>query len=461
MSMQKLAFFMHLVLNNPKLLQPVELIDSEDNEVVEEPVLLSQIKRFNVPPFWQETCPPEFDAKWGKHWSDIYEEIQDLKDSKRVSLENFDWKDRGLGDVIEADKEEAWSSCMDAPVRDYLVGIEFSVYDRFSAWAKLQATRNEEGEIIKGFVGVNSWSGRVDSILEGIFGKAVYDRDITPSDSAKTWFSGTMNCYLGAARKQYQRACRSINKTQAALENALGERFWEHRNLPKHFQLSDARNLLAKLKNWKAQLMWQVLSDEDQKLREREIDVTAPDAPDQIAARFDSLGVEGKKWDFCQMALGYIAGVITARTGKPVELELDDEYDAQIFSYGQALAATIPRNRIELLSAPTEREFQAFRLELTDFAISWEGKDGGTLSTAISMYENPDFDAGWEMYIKDGIDIGVAKFKESTPAQLVAFLGWDHTTSLPVPFRAFTADEPAMLPKVYHEGPFMNSNPVS
>ncbi|KAJ3739855.1 hypothetical protein EV360DRAFT_90455, partial [Lentinula raphanica] len=55
MSMQKLAFLFHLILNNPKLLQPVELMDSEENAVTEEPVLLARLRRFNVPPFWEST----------------------------------------------------------------------------------------------------------------------------------------------------------------------------------------------------------------------------------------------------------------------------------------------------------------------------------------------------------------------------------------------------------------------
>ncbi|KAJ3963418.1 hypothetical protein EV361DRAFT_967680, partial [Lentinula raphanica] len=287
---RKLSLLFHLVLNNPQLLTPREVIDSEGNTFDQVPILLTQLRRYNVPPFWEETCPPEFQAKWGEDWEEIHDKIDTLfRTGGRMELEKVNYKANGLEALREGHKDEAWGSCMDGPVLEYLAETGFTVRERYTAWAQYSAKRSENGEIGKGFVGLGSWSGRVDQTLEAIFGDAVKTFDVSPTEEARVWYLGLIQSFIDSGYKVFKRAQDTIAANQKALENLLGTAFWETLEPPQKFEIKVARQILKKLENWKSQLSWQVLLLTDQAIRDEELDIESVDAPKLIADRFQRL----------------------------------------------------------------------------------------------------------------------------------------------------------------------------
>ncbi|KAJ3966212.1 P-loop containing nucleoside triphosphate hydrolase protein [Lentinula raphanica] len=462
---RKFSLLMHLVLNNKPLMDRVELLDNKDEVYYETPLLSQRLRQFNVPPFWDPECPDEYQEKWGKDWKYIHEAlVEGLQDGNaaggRVGIERFKYEGPVLENVCALSKSEGWGNCMDDVVQEYLVASGWSIRERFELWAK-KAPRNEKGEIAKGFVGVTPWSGRLDQILEDIFGDRVRGEDmLSPTEESKIWFTGLLQTYLDIANKDWKRALSTMTKTQVALEKILGEKFWTTLDLPEDFTLRKAKSAFKLLLQWKSQLTWQVLLASDEKIREQVIDVEKPDATELIAKRWEALSVDGRKADYCQMALGFVVGVIEAKTGKDVEVQLENNYDDQIVKYGRVLARAVRQDRINAIPTPSESDFNAFKLELTDFAEKFVGRDDNTLSVAISMYDNPDFNLAYESYLADGEDIGVGELGKYDPAKLYLYLGLPKN-GVPVSFRSHTADEPSMLPKGDHEGEFRGSVPVS
>ncbi|KAJ3924556.1 MAG: hypothetical protein NXY57DRAFT_969607, partial [Lentinula lateritia] len=425
-----------------------------------ESVLTEQLRRFNVPPFWEPLCPAEFQEKWGARWKHIHEQLKDLKKGGRGEIEKYNFKNRELDDVAISNKSEGWGSCMDLPLKDTLENMGFSIRDRYIAWVKLFAEKDAEGRVMKGFVPLTQWTGRQDNILEEVFGDAIKGKDITPPDTAKTWLNGVIQTYLDAATKECKRAIDSLNATQTELEKTLGPEFWRSFDVPQNFEVKQARSVFRKLQHWKSQLAWQVTSEMDDEIREEEINIESPEASRQIEARWSRLSDQGKKLDYCQMIIGWLVGVIEAKTSKTIEVHLDaGGYDEKIVGYGRVLARSIPRKNIEHIPAPSESDFQAFALELADFAEEWVERDDTDLRTAISMYENPEVDEALLLYKSDGADIGVGEFRTYDDKKLQEYLGLPED-GLPLAFRRHTADEPGMLADPDGDKPFLNSTPV-
>ncbi|KAJ3871537.1 hypothetical protein F5051DRAFT_446094, partial [Lentinula edodes] len=459
-SNRKLALLIHLILNNRNLLKPEKLVGGDGTVYTKESVLTEQLRRFNVPPFWDPSCPEEFQEKWGARWKDIHEQLKDLKKGGRGEIEKYNFKNRELNDVAISNKSEGWGSCMDLPLKDTLENLGFSIRDRYIAWVKLFAEKDVEGRVVKGFVPLTQWTGRQDNILEEVFGDAIKGKDITPPDTAKTWLNGVIQTYLDAATKECKRAIDSLNATQTELEKILGPEFWRSFEVPHDFDVKKARSVFRKLQHWKSQLAWQVASENDDEIRDEEIDIESPEAPKQIEARWSRLSDQGKKLDYCQMIIGWLVGVIEAKTAKTIEVHLDaGGYDEKILGYGRVLARSIPRKKIDHIPAPSESDFQAFALELADFAEEWVERDETDLRTAISMYENPEVDEALLLYKSDGADIGVGEFRTYDDKKLQEYLGLPED-GLPMAFRRHTADEPAMLADSDGDKPFLNSTPV-
>ncbi|KAF8823153.1 hypothetical protein HHX47_DHR10000417 [Lentinula edodes] len=459
-SNRKLALLIHLILNNPSLLKPEKFLDGDGTVYTKESVLTERLRRFNVPPFWDLSCPEKFQEKWGARWNDIHDQLEDLRKGGRNDIEKYNFKNRNLNDVGLSNKSEGWGSCMDQPLKDTLENMGFSIRDRYIAWVKLFAEKDPQGRVVKGFVPLTQWTGRQDNILEEIFGDAIKGKDITPPDTAKTWLNGVIQTYLDAATKECKRAIDSLNATQTELEKILGPEFWRSFEVPHDFDVKKARSVFRKLQHWKSQLAWQVASEKDDEIREEDVNIESPDAPKQIEARWSRLSDQGKKLDYCQMIIGWLVGVIEAKTSKTIEVHLDaGGYDEKIVGYGRVLARSIPRKKIEHIPAPSESDFQAFALELADFAEEWVERDGTDLRTAISMYENPEVDEALLLYKSDGADIGVGEFRKYNNKTLQEYLGLPED-GLPLAFRRHTADEPAMLADSDGDKPFLNSTPV-
>ncbi|KAH7868735.1 uncharacterized protein C8R40DRAFT_1074610 [Lentinula edodes] len=459
-SNRKFALLVHLILNNRNLLKAEKLVDGDGTLFEKESVLTAQLRRFNVPPFWEPTCPPQCQEKWGGRWKHIHEHLKDLKKGGRAEIEKYNFKNRDLNDVAMSNKSEGWGSCMDGPLKDALENVGFSIRDRYLAWVKLYAEKDEQGRVVRGFVPLTQWTGRQDSFLEEVFGDAIKGKDITPPDTAKTWLNGVIQTYLDAATKECKRATDSLNATQTELEKILGADFWKSFEVPQNFDVKKARSVFKKMQHWKSQLAWQVTTEEDDEIREEEIDIESPEASKEIAARWSRLSDQGKKLEYCQMIIGWLVGVIEAKTSKTIEVNFDaGGYDEKIVGYGRVLARSIPRKKIENIPAPSESDFQAFALELADFAEEWVERDDSALRTAISMYENPEVDEALLLYKSDGADIGVGEFRGYDDKKLHEYLGLPDD-GLPLAFRRHTADEPGMLADPDGDKPFLNSTPV-
>lgn len=115
-SNRKFALLVHLILNNRNLLKAEKLVDGDGTLFEKESVLTAQLRRFNVPPFWEPTCPPQCQEKWGGRWKHIHEHLKDLKKGGRAEIEKYNFKNRDLNDVAMSNKSEGWGSCMDGPV---------------------------------------------------------------------------------------------------------------------------------------------------------------------------------------------------------------------------------------------------------------------------------------------------------------------------------------------------------
>ncbi|KAH7880193.1 uncharacterized protein C8R40DRAFT_1165093 [Lentinula edodes] len=459
-SNRKFALLVHLILNNRNLLKAEKLVDGDGTLFEKESVLTAQLRRFNVPPFWEPTCPAQFQEKWGGRWKHIHEHLKDLKKGGRAEIEKYNFKNRDLNDVALSNKSEGWGSCMDGPLKDALDNVGFSIRDRYLAWVKLYAEKDEQGRVVRGFVPLTQWTGRQDSFLEEVFGDAIKGKDITPPDTAKTWLNGVIQTYLDAATKECKRATDSLNATQTELEKILGPDFWKSFEVPQNFDVKKARSVFKKMQHWKSQLSWQVTTEEDDEIREEEIDIESTEASKAIAARWSRLSDQGKKLEYCQMLIGWLVGVIEAKTSKTIEVNFDaGGYDEKIVGYGRVLARSIPRKKIENIPTPSESDFQAFALELADFAEEWVERDDSALRTAISMYENPQVDEALLLYKSDGADIGVGEFRSYDDKKLHEYLGLPED-GLPLAFRRHTADEPGMLADPDGDKPFLNSTPV-
>ncbi|KAF9064270.1 hypothetical protein BDP27DRAFT_173247 [Rhodocollybia butyracea] len=266
-----------------------------------------------------------------------------------------------------------------------------------------------------------------------------------------------------AASKQRGRSEASLRKIEQTVEKLFGPD-WLKAGIPKDFNLRKARSALRTLRGYKTHLMWQLISSKDVKIMEEPMSFANADVQKHLEARWESLTENARKMEFCQVAIGWMLGVVQAKNGTTPEEPIDfgGERDEDLMKYGIALGRVTSKKQLAHFAEPSEVEIQQFNLEVADFIDMWLGRSQiDNLNTATALYRNPELEIQLQQYLNEGEDIGTGPFQRFTPTELHAYLGFPPDRQLPVGFRKFTADDPKAIPDGAHEESFEGSSPVS
>ncbi|KAJ3738947.1 P-loop containing nucleoside triphosphate hydrolase protein [Lentinula detonsa] len=153
-----------------------------------------------------------------------------------------------------------------------------------------------------------------------------------------------------------------------------------------------------------------------------------------------------KRKEFCQLALGWMQGILAKKLNRKVqELDLEGE-DLIIFNYGVKMADAVPRSQVDAMATPELREVEQFERQLQDFSDMWLGRDrtDDGLSTALALFEGDNIEEMRKIFFTESEDIGVERFAKMTEAELHVYLGIP--SGIPAVFRKYTADDPESIP---------------
>lgn len=126
--------------------------------------------------------------------------------------------------------------------------------------------------------------------------------------------------------KYRNRADENLEAAQKEAEAVFGASFLSP-NVVQNFQVKEAKTGLKALIKFKKYLSWQVISKKDEELIDQDIDLSAADAAQKIRSVWDALTENGKKMWYCQMTIGWLVGLVEAKTGKHVPAGLQDGED--------------------------------------------------------------------------------------------------------------------------------------
>jgi hypothetical protein len=173
----------------------------------------------------------------------------------------------------------------------------------------------------KGFLSVNTWDTSLGEFLPKMFGDAIRGGGSLIPEVVTNWWHATIQSLLDAASKQRSRCEVGLAKMEKAVENLFGPN-WLKEEIPAGFTLTKARKALKLLRGYKAQLVWQLVSDTDVEIMQRPLEGDGPDGHKGFETRWALLTPNARKMEFCQVAIGWMMGVVGAKTGVDVE---DDE----------------------------------------------------------------------------------------------------------------------------------------
>jgi hypothetical protein len=176
----------------------------------------------------------------------------------------------------------------------------------------------------KGFLSAHTWDSMLGEFLPKILGDAARGDGPLIPDVVTDWWQATVQSLLDAASKQRARCEAGLAKMEKVVENLFGPN-WLKAEIPVGFTLTKARSALKTLKGFKAQLAWQLVSKKDVEIMQLPLEVNGPDGLKGIQSRWEQLTPNARKMEFCQVAIGWMMGVVGAKTG--VEVEDDESVD--------------------------------------------------------------------------------------------------------------------------------------
>lgn len=175
------------------------------------------------------------------------------------------------------------------------------------------------------FVPLSSWDTSLDIILQRVVGtKALTGRGI-PIPAAKYFWTGMMHPLLSRHSRARNRANSRLATAWEDAKGALGVEIPSISLCPT-MTIAGAKKALNKLAVLKGCLEWQFCSPADlEVLREPLPDLTSPQAPHDISARWQKLSKNAQSLEYCQIAAGYLTGLVTRKAGHDFEVDLGEE----------------------------------------------------------------------------------------------------------------------------------------
>ncbi|KIK53231.1 hypothetical protein GYMLUDRAFT_63769 [Collybiopsis luxurians FD-317 M1] len=158
------------------------------------------------------------------------------------------------------------------------------------------------------------------------------------------------------------------------------------------------------------------------------------------------------------MAIGWMVGIVETKSKKTITNSLSDT--DPIYQHGKMLTLAIPVNHVYKNCLDiNNKELLTFQAEVADYTETFLTQiDGDELTTAISMYKNPQFESVVQEWLQEGEDIGVAQFKHMSTQDLHTYLGLQD--GLPLAFRQHTHNNYRCISLDSDEA-FEGSTPVS
>ncbi|KAJ3982138.1 hypothetical protein F5890DRAFT_1556153 [Lentinula detonsa] len=402
------------------------------------PKLLEAFREVGVVPFWEEECPAEYVEEWGARWEFIHLKLKELsKIPKKSNVDAFHWTKEGVQDVAQAARDGGWEACLDSQILGFLKEKKWDIRTRYMR--TIQSDPNAD------FVRIGTWDSEMCAIVTHVLGDGAVDGEGAVYAVVKDWWHAMISALLDTNRKYKIRALHKLLNAEKRVKELLGENFLQS-NMRTNFTVKDARIAITALKRYSGCLTWQVVTLEDEEIQSKVVDLTRPDALEKIRARWEQLSDMAKRKEFCQLALGWMQGILAKKLNRKVqELDLEGE-DLIIFNYGVKMADAVPRSQVDAMATPELREVEQFERQLQDFSDMWLGRDrtDDGLSTALALFEGDNIEEMRKIFFTESEDIGVEKFAKMTEAELHVYLGIP--SGIPAVFRKYTADDPESIP---------------
>ncbi|KIK55950.1 hypothetical protein GYMLUDRAFT_99365 [Collybiopsis luxurians FD-317 M1] len=456
---RKLAHLLRLIFRFPVVVTPIERTVGDDVEL-SNPPLLARLNQVNVVPFWLETCPPEHVEKWGSDWARIRTELTALSRlQNKTDVDRYKWSAHGLDEVSSYANRWKWPSAMDDPIRDLLESENMGIRKMYTDSSNYNSVmvNPSSGEVNKtpnGFLSSTVWDSSLAMLIPKLFACQLPGPPL-PVVFVEWWHS-TIQANIDAIAKYRSRMDSALEDNLSKARQILGESMWTTLSLPMNLSVNNAIAALDILQRVKDSLDWTVTSEEDEEIRSQPINLSAPDAAEQVKSRWERLSENARKQDWAEMMIGFLVGVVGARGGKEIVVDFGDE--SEKFDYGVVLARAVPPKILkERVSEPTGPQIAQFGHQVADFTDAWLGRSQvDNLDTALALYFDPDFEAAASAWIQETGDIGVEKLKDTPTEDLHLSLGY--AEGLPITFRKYTADDSRGLPD--NDEPFTGSTPV-
>ncbi|KAJ3979570.1 SNF2 family N-terminal domain-containing protein [Lentinula detonsa] len=282
-------------------------------------------------------------------------------------------------------------------------------------------------------------------IVTHLLGDGAVDEQRAVYSVVKDWWHSMISALLDTSRKYKIRALHRLLIAEKRVKELLGEDFLQS-NMRTDFTVKVARVVITALKRYAGCLTWQVVTTEDEKIQSKVIDLTKPDALAKIRARYEKLSDMAKRKEFCQVALGWMQGILAKKLNKEVQQPDLEGGDLIVFNYGVKMADAVPRSQVDAMATPEPIEVAQFERQLQDFSDMWLGRDrpDDGLSTALSLFEGDNIEEMRKVFFTDSEDIGVERFAKMTEEDLHVYLGIP--SGIPAVFRKYTADDPESIP---------------
>lgn len=110
----------------PELFSATSLMDG-DEVITQQSTMASLTSTFKIVPFWVRDCPERWQAQWGNRWSDIRTVLLELPEiANKTLVDKFNFRAKGLDDVLEVARKEKWDSFADAFVINFSCDISWA-----------------------------------------------------------------------------------------------------------------------------------------------------------------------------------------------------------------------------------------------------------------------------------------------------------------------------------------------
>lgn len=346
---KKLSHLWRLIFRLPGLVEDDQIVI--DERAVAKPSVLSRaLAEAEVVPFWLEECPVDHKPTWGDRWDKVRAGMQTLASlSAKGDIDKFDWVEADMSDVLNLARAKKWDGAVDRLVSDggdfsgsiqkystlhqqilnHLDAENLSIQALYREPSRYERVYKPGSKEPKGFVSAQSWDTILSEELPKMLGDGIRGDGPMVGEPATTWWHATIQSLLDVHAKYRIRADKNLANVQKAVENVFGSGFLKP-EIPVGFTLTKARSTLKTLRSFKSYLEWQLISPQDVKIMDQALDLSAPDVTTRIQARWQSLTPNAQKMEYCLMAIGWMVGVVEAKTKTTVELDFGGDRDGQI-----------------------------------------------------------------------------------------------------------------------------------